>query len=263
MSLIFNAFVPHPPIIIPSVGKKNTDQVKTTIAALAELEGDLYVSQPDVIFIISPHSLITPEAFSINLANEFKSNLSEFNATEKEMTFKCDIELISEIKEHADQLEIPVNIINQPILDHGVCVPLYYLTQHLPKIKIVPISYSMLNLDKHMGFGLLLKKISSLSNKRIAIIASGDLSHRLTKDAPAGYSPDGETFDRLLLDLLEKNKFKEIPKINLQLIEEAGECGFRSLMILLGALSEINCCFKKLSYEKPFGVGYLVGEFIC
>lgn len=263
MSLIFTAFTPHPPIIIPSIGKKNTELVKKTTAALAELEGDLYVAQPEVIFIISPHSLITAEAFSINLASEFKSNLSEFNATEKEMTFKCDIELISQIKEHADQLEIPVNIINQPILDHGVCVPLFYLTQHLPKIKIVPISYSMLNLNKHLDFGLLLKKISSQSNKRIAIIASGDLSHRLTKDAPAGYSPDGETFDHLLIDLLEKNKFKEIPKINLQLIEEAGECGFRSLIILLGALSELKCRFKKISYEKPFGVGYLVGEFTC
>lgn len=260
MSLIFSAISPHPPIIIPSIGKEDAKKAEKTIAAMKELEGDLYVAQPDVIFIISPHSLMNKDAFSLNLANEFKSNLSEFNYAEKELSFNCEIELISKIKEAADKFSLPLNIISQPILDHGVCVPLYYLTQHLPKIKIVPISFSMLNVDLHYRFGEILKKVANQSNKRVAIIASGDLSHRLAADAPAGYAAEGAAFDHLLIDFLTKGKFADILKIDTNLIENAGECGYRSIAIALGAVANQNIKFKKLSYESPFGVGYLVAE---
>jgi AmmeMemoRadiSam system protein B len=261
MSLVFSAITPHPPIIVPTVAPEEINLVKKTVQAMKEMEGDMYVSQPDVIFIISPHSLITQEAFSLNLANEFKSNLSEVGFKEKELSYKCEIELLSKIKEEAVNHNMPVNIISQPILDHGACVPLYYLTQHLPNIKIIPISYSLLNFEKHVEFGNLLKKVAFESNKRVAIIASGDLSHRLTKDAPAGFSPQGKTFDELLVKYLEENKVKDILKMNLQLIDDAGECGFRSILIALGSVSNLNYKFKKLSYEGPFGVGYLAAEF--
>ena len=49
--------------------------------------------------------------------------------------------------------------------------------------------------------------------------------------------------------------------MNPDLIREAGECGYLSIIILLGLLSEIKGSkFKSLSYEGPFGVGYLVAN---
>jgi AmmeMemoRadiSam system protein B len=262
MSLIFSGISPHPPIIIPEIGGNDLKKAQKTISALKEMNGDLYVAQPEVILIISPHSQIMPEAYSLNLANEYVTNLKEFGYSKEEIKFKCEMELLSKIKESADEENIPVNIISQPKLDHGVAVPLYYLASHLEKIKIIPISFSLLNYESHYKFGKLLRKIILNSNKRIAIIASGDLSHRLTKDAPAGYSHDGMTFDNLLISYLEQNRSKEIMNINPQLIEGAGECGLRSIIILLGVLNGSNYQFKKLSYEGPFGVGYLVAELI-
>ncbi|MFH0819186.1 MAG: AmmeMemoRadiSam system protein B [Patescibacteria group bacterium] len=262
MSFIFSGLAPHPPILIPDIGKEETNKVSDTISAFHEMEGDLYVLQPEIIFIISPHSLITPEAFSLNLAIEFKSDFSKFGSNEKELTWKCDLELMSKIKERADLENVAVNTISQPILDHGVCVPLYFLTQHLPNVKIIPISFSLLDKNAHIKFGMLLQKVAGESNKRIAIIASGDLSHCLSESAPGGFNSNGQTFDHLLIQLLEQNKIDEIVKISPELIESAGECGYRSLLILLGALKKVDFKFKKLSYEGPFGVGYLVGEFV-
>ena len=262
MSLAYTGIAPHPPIIIPSVGQTELDKVKKTISAFKQMEGGLYVSQADTIFIISPHSPISNQAFSLNLANKFTSKLSEFNADKKdEIKLDCDVELISKIKELADEENINVNTISQPNLDHGITVPLYYLTKHLPKVKIVPISYSWQNYQEHFKFGDLLRRVILNSNKRIAIIASGDLSHRLTEEAPAGYHPQAKSFDHLLLKLLEENNIEKILKIDPQLVEDAGECGLRSIIILLGALKKINHKFKKLSYEAPFGVGYLCAEF--
>jgi len=45
------------------------------------------------------------------------------------------------------------------------------------------------------------------------------------------------------------------------LVEEAGECGYRSIIILLGALDGLDWKPEILSYEAPFGVGYLVANF--
>lgn len=261
MSLIFGAFVPHPPIILPTIGDSHLSEVEKTIAAMKELEGELYAMQPETIMIISPHSPIATSAFGLNLSPQFGSHLEDFGDFTTKLEFNCDTELISHIHEAADKKNLPVICYNQSALDHGVIVPLYYLTQHLPKIKIIPISFSMLDFSSHLAFGSLLRDVTLQTNKRIALIASGDLSHRLTEDAPAGYSPQGKTFDELIVRLLKEKKAEEILKINPELAEGAGECGFRSLLILLGALQNLEYKIYVHSYEGPFGVGYLVAQF--
>jgi MEMO1 family protein len=99
------------------------------------------------------------------------------------------------------------------------------------------------------------------TEENIVLVASGDLSHRLTAEAPSGYSPKGKEFDKFLINHLENNEVGEIINLDSSLVEEAGECGLRSIIILLGALSFSKYKFEKLSYEGPFGVGYLVGRF--
>ena len=65
--------------------------------------------------------------------------------------------------------------------------------------------------------------------------------------------------------LNKKEKKKDVKNI-LNLEEkypQAGECGLRSFCFLLGILekSELNWQPEILSYEGPFGVGYLVANF--
>ncbi|MFH1537045.1 MAG: AmmeMemoRadiSam system protein B [Patescibacteria group bacterium] len=249
MPLIFSAIAPHPPIIIPEIGKGEETRAQKTIDALKELEGELYMAKPDTIFIISPHSPISPDSFSLNLSTDFHN-------PETKLNFNCDVEMISKIKEMSNNefQNIPVNIITEPKLDHGVCVPLYFLTQHLPQIKIVPISFCLLDNISHVEFGKLLHTAAQLSNKRIAIIASGDLSHSAS-------TPQGKTFDHTLQKLLVEKDFNGIIKLRPDLITKANECGYRSILILLGALDDLNITPKIYSYEAPFDVGYLVAEF--
>ena len=64
-----------------------------------------------------------------------------------------------------------------------------------------------------------------------------------------------------MVKLLEKKNVKGIAKLNPKLVEEAGECGLRAILILLGILNDIDYQPEKFSYEGPFGVGYLVMNF--
>jgi AmmeMemoRadiSam system protein B len=153
-------------------------------------------------------------------------------------------------------------LISDDNLDHGMLVPLFYLTSgRLDNLPLVGIGFSFLPLNVHFKFGQIIGEVAKKVKKRIAFIASGDLSHRLTENAPAGYSEQGEKFDHQLINLLKHDKTKEVLKINQNLIAQAGECGLRSIIILLGALNGLNYKPEILSYEGPFGVGYLVANF--
>ncbi|KKT70607.1 MAG: hypothetical protein UW66_C0039G0008 [Candidatus Moranbacteria bacterium GW2011_GWF1_44_4] len=158
---------------------------------------------------------------------------------------------------------LPIGLARELELDHGALVPLYYLMNEKDlgyNPRLIHMSYSMLPLDYHFRFGEILGSVLQGSPKLISFIASGDLSHRVSLDAPAGYSPQGRVFDRMLIDLIQQKNTKGVLNIDPYLIEESGECGLRSIIMLLGALKNTRWEVKNLSYEAPFGVGYMVAS---
>lgn len=252
---------PHPPLLIPSVGKDYFSQVKSTARAMNELGNEIKEKEISTIVIISPHGPVQMDAMFINGSEYMAGNFSEFGG-DTSMKIKNNVDLAENIKKTAEAKKIPTEIMSEDIpLDHGVMVPLFFLKKHNPKIKIVSIAFSYLDREKHFEFGEAIYEAMESMEEKIALVASGDLSHRLTVGAPAGYSPKGKEFDERLIRLLEENNVSEILNLDSALIEEAGECGLRSIIILLGALSILKYKFEKLSYEGPFGVGYLVGKF--
>ena len=253
---------PHPPLLIPSIGQNNLSEINSTVEVMNNLSDEIKEKEIETIVIISPHSPMQMGFMSVVGTEHLEGDFLQFGY-DISMSFENDIDLGLNIKKIADTRNIPVKIINSgTALDHGAMVPLYFLTKHNPNIKIVLIAFSYLDYQKHFKFGEIIYEAIESMDKKIALVASGDLSHRLIPDAPADYSPRGKEFDELLIKLLENNNVGEILNLDSDLIEEAGECGLRSIIILLGALSILeNYEFKKLSYEGPFGVGYLVGKF--
>lgn len=260
--LKFASICPHPPLLIPSIGQNNLSKINSTVEAMDELGNEIKEKEIDTIVIISPHGPMQMGFMSVLGAKHLEGNFLQFG-DDTSMSFENNTDLGLNIKKIADTRNIPVEIINNGTsLDHGAMVPLYFLTKHNPNIKIVLITFSYLDYQKHFEFGKIIYEATEIMNKKIALVASGDLSHCLTPNAPAGYSPRGKEFDELLIKLLEDDNVSEILNLDSSLIEDAGECGLRSIIILLGALSILeNYKFRKLSYEGPFGVGYLVGKF--
>jgi len=260
MSLVFASICPHPPLIIPTIGQENLKLVEKTTRAMKRLERKIKRAQPEIILTISPHGPLFADAFTLNLSDKFIAEFKNFGDFSTHLEFKGNLDLAYKIRESLET-KLPLTMVTEPILDHGSAVPLYYLTSKLKNFSIIPITYSLLDYQMHLEFGRQLKEIIASDLKRIAIVASGDLSHRLTFDAPAGYSPQGIVFDQKLISLLKKRAVKKILELDQKLIEEAGECGLRSILILLGILEGVSYQLQILSYEGPFGVGYLVANF--
>jgi aromatic ring-opening dioxygenase LigB subunit len=154
-------------------------------------------------------------------------------------------------------------LISSPHPDWGFNVPLYFLAKDIRGIEIKTQLTDFQSPTVHFEKGKkLIKNLDYI--KRLVWIASGDMSHRLAKDGPYGLHPSGPKFDQKFIKLLKEKDIQAILNLNPRLIEEAGECGLRSFSMLLGAIKEkkINWRPKVLSYQAPFGVGYLVARLI-
>ena len=259
--IVFSAITPHPPILIPEIGKDNLRFIEQTTKAMERLAEDMYAAKPETIVIISPHSPMLADAFTLNMSPTFEVQFKDFGDLSTKFTLNGDIQLIHHYKEILES-QMKVVLINQSELDHGIGVPLHFLTKglDLKKVKIVPMSFSLLDYNTHYEYGKKLQEDMINDTKRIAIIASGDLSHRLTEDAPAGYSHWAKKFDDTLIKSIKKKDIKTILNFDTDFVDEAGECGLRSIIILLGMLNSINYTPDIYSYEGPFGVGYLVAN---
>lgn len=267
--ICFAAICPHPPIIVPEVGdKKSLKEVKKTILGMEKLALELEESDPDVIIVISPHGLLFPDKMNISYYPKLWGDFTQFGAPQISFNFQSDLDLAEEINAQAKENGISAILFNNGTdtgeLDHGCLVPLYYLTQNLTsRVKILPIYHSYQDTNIHFAFGQILADVISLEkfkDTRIAIVASGDLSHRLLHDTSGGFSEVGKEFDKKIVDDIKNKKISEVLSYNPEWLEQAGECGYRSILILLGVLDKINYTPKILSYEGPFGVGYLVAN---
>ena len=85
------------------------------------------------------------------------------------------------------------------------------------------------------------------------LLASGDLSHCLTRLAPAGYNPRGAEFDRELVRLLSVPDVQGIMQMDESLVQEAAECGYRSILMMLGAWTGLKWRRKSSPTRGPSG----------
>jgi AmmeMemoRadiSam system protein A len=273
MGKIFGYYaMPHPPIVIPEVGRGEEKKIKDTSEACFRIADEIAGIQPDTIIIITPHGPLFSDAISLSFENNINGSLEGFRAPEVKFNMDIDLQLTGRIIDSAQAEGIPtINITKTSAkhygikyeLDHGVMVPLYFINRQYKGYKIVHITYGMLPKLQLYRFGVCIKKAVEESNCNAVLIASGDLSHRLSKEGPYEYSEYGEKFDREIISLLCNGDVPGVFNMDINTINNAGECAMRSYYIMLGAMDGYDIKSSLMSYEGTFGVGYGVMKFSC
>jgi AmmeMemoRadiSam system protein A len=264
-------FSPHPPIVIPEVGGDNLTKAQATVKGLQAMAAELVASAPEVVFLLTPHGNVFSDCISCLGEQELNGNLGAFGHQEINMHYTNDLELVSRLEQECAAEGIEFAVIDRSLakhhhlnaeLDHGIMIPLYYLEQAgLKKVPIVAISIGFLPLVQLYKLGTVISRCARTLKRKAALVASGDMSHRLKDDGPYSFNPAGPEYDHLVKDLLDKKDIKSLLSIPEHLRENAGECGYRSLVIMLGALDGFDFESRVFSYEGPFGVGYLTAGF--
>lgn len=255
--------VPHPPLIIPEIGRGEERKIQKTIDAYHHIAKRIAEIKPDTIIVTTPHSIMYSDYIHISPGKKAKGSFKEFGYGEVFVETEYDDELVSKISEEAEEQGIPAGNLGEENknLDHGVMVPLYFVNKYYNDYKIVRISISGLSHLEHYKFGKCIGKIAEKSNKTIAFIGSGDLSHMLKDEGPYGYREEGPVFDREVTKAMKTGNFLEFLKFDEDFCESAAECGLRSFIIMAGAIDGKEISSEFLSYEGPFGVGYAVAAF--
>jgi aromatic ring-opening dioxygenase LigB subunit len=259
MSLNKALILPHSPLLIPEIGRTNHAFLEKTSQIYQQLNTELKELGFETIIIISPHGLESAKSFCLNVAPEMTINLQDFGFIPPKNTLLGDFLLADKIK-NTLRNNFSLELASENILDYGSAIPLYLLKNPKYTFKILVISPAQdLDLETHYAFGQALQNIIKESPQKIAIISSSDLSHRLKKKSPGGYSPKGAKFDNKLIEYLSEPETagENIIKLDPNLINEAGECGLKPIIILLGITQGLIADSKILAYQTDFGIGYL------
>jgi len=262
--------MPHPPIVVPEVGRGEEKKIKSTSDAFDKVAEEIASLDIDTIIIVTPHGPLFSDAVALSCDDNIKGDLGKFRAPQVTFNQEINTSLTEKIMELAEEVGILAAEITKKSakrygidyeLDHGVMVPLYFINKKSSNYKLVHITYGMLPKLQLYKFGMCIRKAVEYSDTNAVFIASGDLSHKLSHDGPYGYVPEGEIFDREIVSLLQKGDVVGVFNMDPDVIEKAAECGLRSYYVMLGAMDGYDFEGNLLSYEGTFGVGYSVMSF--
>jgi AmmeMemoRadiSam system protein A len=259
-SLVYVGIAPHPPIMVPEVGGEMIREVRGSIDAMRDLTARLLSTGAETVAIVSPHAPLEARSFVAYADAVLRGDFARFRAPSAQVSAPLDAELLDALEREAAEDGFLVSRLRGEELDHGTAVPLYFLLRNGWQGRAVALGYSFLSDEDHIRFGATLRRAADSVARRVALVASGDLSHRLRPDAPAGFHPNAHLFDEQVVESVRACAPRRIAEIDPTLRRLAGECGYRSMLVALGASEDPDAGCEVLHYEAPFGVGYLVAQ---
>ncbi len=247
---------PHPPLLIPEVGGSARGKIAATVAAMQKLAES--VGEPETIVVISPHADDFGMAHAVKTTPRLRGDFGRFRRPEAAFSYDNDIQFAELLLALAgDYRKLSLMPDDGEVLDWGVLVPLSFLKAD----RIVSLSV-VGPYAEHKTLGQLVRRCAEELGRDTLFLASGDLSHALLHGAPAPYDPRGKLFDDEVVSLLTVGDFAGLTRIEPVLLDGAAECGLRSFVALGGFLGDDATVDPEiLSYEGPYGVGYLVARF--
>lgn len=248
MGLVYTVFVPHPPLLVPEVGRGEERKCQASLDAYQELARRLAQAEIETVIVVSPHAPLTQAGITLATDKDVQGDFAQFGAGQVKLLFASDAKVITQFQENLSGV-----VAVRGVIDHGAFVPLYFLQRAGWHGKVVLMGMPIEGAEK---YGVRMGQILESLPGRYALVASGDLSHRLKEDGPYGFDSAGPEFDQFVLKSLQRDT-KKIANLQPELVERAGECGYRSLRLALAAKEGAP---EVLSYEGPFGVGYLVAD---
>ncbi len=268
MAIIGAIAVPHPPLIVPAVGRGDERRIQATIDAYQTAVGMLLGREPDCLVVTSPHAPMFRDGFHVTTDAELDGSMARFRAPRERIHASCDVELARDIVIRANEAGVVAvgSDAYRDDMDHGTYVPLFFVKEayrskdaasgaDLP-CPIVRIGLSGLSPAVHRELGHVIAQAAETLGRRVGFIASGDLSHKLLPEGPYGFAPEGPVFDERIGEIFASGDLDGLFEFDEDFCDAAAECGLRSFQIMAGALDGLDCDIVMLSNEGPFGVGY-------
>jgi AmmeMemoRadiSam system protein A/AmmeMemoRadiSam system protein B len=252
--------MPHAPILVPGVGGERSGAAIASCRAMRTAAQCVMNHHPEAVVLISPHSPRQARAFGFWADDPVQGSFAQFDAPQVAVSLPLDQKLAEAIATEARARDLETWAIHHRDLDHGALVPLWFLAEAGWEGPTVILSLNYPGDDGLVALGGAIAAAAQTLSRRIAIVASGDMSHRLTAKAPCGFHPQAHRFDETFINLIHAGDYRKLGNLASELRELAAEDAVDSTLIAAAAVNWQNTGHQVLNYEGPFGVGY--GEAI-
>lgn len=239
------------------IGKEHTPVLRTTVNALMKIDESLAQANPDTLIFITSHLVTATPAIAFNICPTYETNFEEYGDYATKITVPGDPAFAQQLKQpfDTDRQTVPIVVVSRPVLDHGISTPLSYLRVR-SSVHLVPIGDSLTTHGQELAVGAKLRTYLLQTHRRVALLASANLSHRLSSTSPAGYSPKAKAFDRRVLTLITHHQPTALARIRTSTLAEVQACGLGPILMLFGLLAGTDLKPELLAYESPFGIGH-------
>lgn len=268
-TLLAAYLAPHPPVLVPPIGG-SAHEGEQSVKALNLAAAAIGQLNPETVVIVSPHAPLFRDYIYFYASNPLTGDFASFGHPDVSLSRDMDEELAASIIAELNSRKLAGGYLSKDQLrshglderlDHGVLVPLYFLGAQVPNAKLVALSCADDPPDRAIALGQSIFAAIEETGRRVVLIISGDLSHKVNEDSPYGACPEGSLFDQTLLDILQSGELKRLTQMDPRIRERAAECGFRPILTLIGAFEKCKLNAHVLSYEAPYGIGYGVVSF--
>ena len=261
----FAAALPHPPVFVEGIGsKRDHEVVRTSLAAYAQVARQIVETDPELIIIATPHGRLFRDCFFVSSGTDAHGDWRTFGRDPERYEVLFDEEFAEALLDEAESAGITCVAGVDPVLDHGVMVPLHFILAaglDGTRCRFARISISLLDEQTHYGLGQCVQQAVLARGCRAVFIASGDLSHHLKKEGPYGFTPEGPEFDKAVCEAFASADFARFFSFDSTFREQAGECGLNSFLMMAGVFDGFAVDSHFYSYEGPWGVGYGIASF--
>jgi MEMO1 family protein len=254
--IVCAALMPHAPILIPEVAGSRQRDAVTTISALREAARVIIAAAADTLIVISPHSPDISKPIGLWRGGGLRGSLTAFGFPHLAIELPADPLLADQVATLSARRGLETVSLTECSLDHGATVPLWFVAEAGWTGPIVVVALNSTHPETVVALGDTIAEAARSTNRRITLIASGDMSHRLTIGAPMGYDPRGRDFDNWLVDALRRGAYRDLFQLDPQLDKSAAQDVIAPLLVVSAALGFSSAGGEVLSYEGPFGVGY-------
>lgn len=257
------AIVPHPPIILPNVGRGEEKKIEEITRAYQTASKRILDSEPETIVIVTPHGQAYADYIQLSSGPSASGDLANFNDAEDRFNVVYDEELVREAEKIAEQRGVPMGTLGRQVqdLDHGTMIPLYFLKDRNPDIRFVRVSAGGPSDLLHYQAGEILAEAAAGLGRKIAVVGSGDLSHCQKAGTHYGYKACGPEYDKKVMDIMSRAQFDELLNMKDREADEAMACAQKPFSFLAGTLDSTSMNPEFLGHSAEFGVGYGVVSY--
>lgn len=271
MGILAAYAVPHPPLIIPAVGRGDERAIQDTVDAFTQVAREIVELGPELLIVTSPHAPCFRDAFHVTTDAHLYGDMSRFRAFHEKLQADVDVEFSRDLVQRLNDAGIYAIGSEQyrDAMDHATYVALYFLREAYREAGASPtlpcpiarVGLSGFSYETHRQVGRIIAQAVEASGKRAVFIGSGDLSHKLTPEGPYGFVPEGPEFDAQIGEIFSSGELERLFEFDPEFADTAAECGLRSFQMMAAAIDGLSFASELLSLEGPFGVGYGVAAF--